>query len=212
MHHFNFSKFIPLFLFPLFFIFVGCSQKQPTVESPSLNIEKTRKEIVLNALKYLNTKKGRDCSGFVALVNFENGEPYYKTGELSKYFTNDYRSKAIYNVMKSDARIAKKKTPEIADLVFFSDTLKKTKRKRGSANITHIGIVTQIDKDGTVHFIHNIRGKNIIGVVNEKYPKIAKLENKNINTYLKQCEPKKPKQECLSPFFLSAYGEIEETF
>lgn len=210
MHRFNFSKFIPLFLFPLFFIFAGCSQKEPTVEAPTFNTEKMRKEIVSNALKYLNTKKGKDCSGFVALVNFENGEPYYKKGELSNYFTNNYRSKAIYNVMKSDARITKKETPQIADLVFFADTLEKSKRKKGAANITHIGIITQIDEDGTIHFIHNIRGKNIIGVVNEKYPSVAKLQNKNINTYLKRCEPTKPKQECLSPFFLSAYGDIEK--
>ena len=209
MHRFNFSKLITLIFLTLFFIFTGCSQKQSNIENKNENLEKIRKSIAVNALKYLNTKEGRDCSGLVALVNSENGEPYYKTRELSNYFTNDYRSKAIYNVMKSDVRISNKKAPEIADLVFFSDTLEKTKRNLGSTNITHIGIVTQIDKDGTVHFIHNIRGKNIIGVVNEKYPNIAKLENKNINTYLKRCEPKKPKQECLSSFFLTAYGDMK---
>ena len=209
MHRFNFSKLITLIFLTLLFIFTGCSQKQSNIENKNENLEKIRKSIAVNALKYLNTKEGRDCSGLVALVNSENGEPYYKTRELSNYFTNDYRSKAIYNVMKSDVRISNKKAPEIADLVFFSDTLEKTKRNLGSTNITHIGIVTQIDKDGTVHFIHNIRGKNIIGVVNDKYPNIAKLENKNINTYLKRCEPKKPKQECLSSFFLTAYGDMK---
>lgn len=209
MHRFNFSKLITLIFLTLFFIFTGCSQKQSNIENKNENLEKIRKSIAVNALKYLNTKEGRDCSGLIALVNSENGEPYYKTRELSNYFTNDYRSKAIYNVMKSNVRISNKKAPQIADLVFFSDTLEKTKRNLGSTNITHIGIVTQIDKDGTVHFIHNIRGKNIIGVVNEKYPNIAKLENKNINTYLKRCEPKKPKQECLSSFFLTAYGDMK---
>ena len=212
MYHLNISKIIILFIFPLIFIFTGCSQKQSNMETESLNIEKKRKAIVANALKYLNTKEGRDCSGLVALVNTENGEPYYKTKKLSNHFSNDYRSKAIYNVMKSDERIAKKQSPRIADLVFFSDTLEKTKRKVGAENITHIGIVTQVDRDGTVHFIHNIRGKNVIGVLNEKYPKIANKENKNINTYLKRCEPSRSKYECLSPYFLSAYGEIERRF
>ena len=212
MYHLNISKIIILFIFPLIFIFTGCSQKQSNMETESLSIEKKRKAIVANALKYLNTKEGRDCSGLVALVNTENGEPYYKTKKLSNHFSNDYRSKAIYNVMKSDERIAKKQSPKIADLVFFSDTLEKTKRKVGAENITHIGIVTQVDRDGTVHFIHNIRGKNVIGVLNEKYPKIAKKENKNINTYLKKCEPNRSKYECLSPYFLSAYGEIERRF
>lgn len=210
MHYFNVSKFITLFLFFFFFIFTGCSQKYSNIKNKNENIEKMRKSIVVNALKYLNTKEGIDCSGFVALVNSENGEPYYKKSQLNSYFTNDYRSKAIYNVMKSDMKIIKKEAPKIADLVFFSDTLEKTKRNFGSTNITHIGIVTQIDDDGTVHFIHHIRGKNIIGVVNKKYPNISKLRNKNINTYLKKCEPKKPKQECLSSFFFTAYGEIRK--
>ena len=212
MYHLNISKIIILFIFPLIFIFTGCFQKQSNMETESLSIEKKRKAIVANALKYLNTKEGRDCSGLVALVNTENGEPYYKTKKLNNHFSNDYRSKAIYNVMKSDERIAKKQSPKIADLVFFSDTLEKTKRKVGAENITHIGIVTQVDRDGTVHFIHNIRGKNVIGVLNEKYPKIANKENKNINTYLKRCEPSRSKHECLSPYFLSAYGEIERRF
>lgn len=210
MRHFIFSKLIYLFILPLFFIFTGCSQKQASFESNSMNIEeKIRKDIVFNALKYLNTKEGRDCSGFVALINSQNSEPYYKASDLSNHFTNDYRSKAMYNVMKSNEIIIKIKTPKIADLVFFSDTLEKTKRKAEASNITHVGIVTQIDKDGTVHFIHHIGGKNVMGAVNEKYPKTAMLKNKNINTYLKRCESKKPKQECLSAFFLTGYGEIQ---
>lgn len=210
MGNFNFSKFIILILTAFIFIFTGCSQKQPQQEIQTNNLEKIRKSIALNALKYLNTKEGTDCSGFVALVNSKNGEPYYKTKELNNYFTNEYRSKAIYNVMKSNVRIIKKDTPQIADLVFFSDTLEKTKRKAGSTNITHIGIITQVDDDGTVHFIHHSRGRNIMGAVNERYPHLAKYKNKNVNSYLKKCEPKKPKKECLSAFFLTAYGEIEK--
>ena len=81
----------------------------------------------------------------------------------------EYDKFAYVDAIKSYERIAKKESPKIADLVFFSDTLEKTKRKVGAENITHIGIVTQVDRDGTVHFIHNIRGKNVIGVLNEKY-------------------------------------------
>lgn len=213
MRYFIFSKFISLIFFSLIFLFTGCSQKQPSKEPRSVTIEENvRKGIVSNALKYLNTKEGRDCSGFVALVNSENSEPYYKMNELSKYYTNDYRSKAMYNVMNKNERIIKIKTPKIADLVFFSDTLEKTKRKAGSLNITHVGIVTQIDKDGTVHFIHHIGGKNVMGAVNEKHPKVAMLKNKSVNSYLKRCEPKKPKPECLSAFFLTGYGEIEKKY
>jgi len=218
MRHFIFLKVIPYFIFSLFFIFTGCSLKYPIVEAPEVEAvsvkieEEMRKTIVANALKYLNKKDGRDCSGFVSLINSKNGEPYYKISELSNFFTNDYRSKAIYNVVKAGARITKKEIPQIADLIFFSDTLEKTKRNVGTTNITHVGIVTKIDEDGTIHFIHHSRGKNIMGAMNEKYPEVAKLKDKNINTYMKKCDPKKPKQECLSPFFFTAYGGIEKNF
>lgn len=217
MRHFIFSKFISFSLFSLFLMFTGCSQKQPIAQTPVVDDsrakeEAMRKEIVTNALKYLNTRKGKDCSGFVSLVNSENGEPFYKTDELNNAFTNDYRSKAMFNIMKADSRIIEKDTPNVADLVFFSDTLQKTKRKVGSFNITHVGIVTQIDEDGTVHFIHHSRGKNVMGAVNKNYPELATLNDKNINTYMKRCDSRKPKQECLSPYFLSGYGEIKRSF
>ncbi|MDD2789141.1 MAG: hypothetical protein PHU40_00575 [Sulfurimonas sp.] len=224
MRKITFLQSLSLFLFPLFLMFSGCAQKQLVVEVPAVIVEPVkidpivdvegdmRKAIVANALTYLNTKDGRDCSGFVALINFEHGEPYYSTSELNQYFTNTNRSKAMYNAMKADERVMKKQRPKIADLVFFSDTLQKTKRKVGVANITHVGIVTSIDEDGTVNFIHHSRGKNVMGALNLKHPKAAELEDKQVNTYMKACDSSKPKQECLSAYFLSAYGEIQKPF
>ncbi|MDD2905314.1 MAG: NlpC/P60 family protein [Sulfurimonas sp.] len=224
MRRVTFLRFIPLVIFPLVLLFSGCAQKQPVIEAPAVIMEpikidpivdkegELRKTIVANALKYLNTKDGRDCSGFVAMVNLENGEPYYKARELEQYFTNTNRSKAIYNAMKAETRVAKNKPPKIGDLVFFSDTLQTTKRKVGAANITHVGIVTNIDEDETVHFIHHSRGKNVMGALNLQFPQAAQLEGKNINTYMKECDSRKRKQECLSPYFLSAYGAVENSF
>jgi hypothetical protein len=206
----------------LTFLFTGCTQKErvalpqeqkpqeQTIEIPTDTKEREemalRKSIVQSALKYINKSSGRDCSGFVELVNLENGEPYYKSGSLSQFYDNTNRSKAIFNIMKSNDKLLKEETPKIGDLVFFEDTIQKAKRKIGSFNITHVGIITQIDEDGTVHFIHNIQGKNRVDQLNTKFADAQILSGKNINSYLKRCDAKKPKEECLSSYFFSAFA------
>jgi len=203
-------------------VFTGCAQKQiiiidePKIQEEDKPLEKiepkidedtaVRKAVVASALKYLNKKDGHDCSGLVDLVNHENGEIYYKSDKLYKHFDNTNRSKAIFNIMKTDNKLVTTITPKIGDLVFFEDTLQKTKRKVGSLNITHVGIVTQIDGDGTVHFIHNIQGKNRIDQINMNFADSQILSGKNVNSYLKRCDARKPKEECLSSYFFSAFA------
>ena len=199
--------------------FTGCAQKEivvidepkiieiPPVEEPKEDEDLIiSKAIVESAIKYLNKNDGHDCSGFVDLVNSQSGEVFYKSDELYKYFDNTNRSKAIFNLMKTENKLVTTMLPKVGDLVFFEDTLQKTKRKSGSFNIPHVGIVTQVDSDGTVHFIHNIQGKNRIDQLNMKFADSQVLSGKNINSYLKRCPKNRQKQECFSSFFFSAYG------
>lgn len=207
--------------FVLLLLFLtGCSQKEVVVvhEPETIQEQKVeekpkededlavRRAIVQSALKYINKGNGKDCSGFVELVNLENGEPYYRSSDLSQFYDNTNRSKAIFNIMKTNKKLLSKDTPTIGDLVFFEDTIQKSKRKVGSFNITHVGIVTQVDDDGTIHFIHNIQGKNRVDQLNTKFADAQILSGKNINSYLKRCDAKKPKEECLSSYFFSAFG------
>lgn len=209
-------------LFLAIFLLSGCSQKEVVVlDAPQVKQEEKaeiepdtkaleeaalRSTIVQSALRYLHKSSGRDCSGFVELVNFQNEEPYYKSSELADYYDNANRSKAIFNIMKVKNRVFDKESPKVGDLVFFEDTLQKSKRKIGSLNITHVGIVTQVDSDGTIHFIHNIQGKNRIDQLNIKFAETQNLGTKNINSYLKRCNAKIPKEECLSSYFFSAFA------
>ncbi len=209
-------------LFLAIFLLSGCSQKEVVViDTPQIKQEekvdiepdtKTQQEAVLrsaivqSALQYLHKSNGRDCSGFVELVNFQNEEPYYKSKDLSNYYDNANRSKAIFNIMKAKNRVFDKESPNVGDLVFFEDTLQKSKRKIGSYNITHIGIVTQIDSDGTVHFIHNIQGKNRIDQLNMQFFDTPAISGKSVNSYLKRCNSTTPKQKCLSAYYFSAFA------
>lgn len=217
-------KYLFSFLFLALLLFSGCSQKevvivdvQPVeqevkvVEAPP--VAKVDKEVVLrsalveSALAHLDKKNGKDCSGFVELVNFQNDEPYYKSSHLSQYYDNANRSKAIFNIMRAQERVFDTDAPKIGDLVFFEDTLQKSKRKIGSFNITHVGIVTQIDDDGTIHFIHNIQGKNRIDQLNTQFSHAPVISGKSVNSYLKRCHSGTPKQKCLTAYYFSAFAK-----
>ncbi|MDQ1263919.1 MAG: hypothetical protein QG559_920 [Campylobacterota bacterium] len=185
------------------------SEAEPVVEETPQQVnqdEILRVALVQSALKYLNKKDGKDCSGFVHLINTQNNDFYYSSSDLSKFFTNEHRSKAIYNMMKKEYKLVQDETPKIADLVFFEDTFQKTKRNKGALNITHVGIITQIDDDGTIHFIHHSRGTNRIDQLNMKYAASQNISGKNVNSYLKQCDAKTPKQQCLSSYFFSSFA------
>lgn len=211
----------PFFLALLLLSFSGCTQKEVVLydkyqELPQQEVVKTeepkidyeliyREAIAQSAMQYKNKRDGGDCSGFVNMINIKNSEPYYTGVELSKFYTNTNRSKAMYNLMKSDNRIVAISDPKVGDLVFFEDTLAGTKRKVGALNITHVGIVTQIDSDDTVHFIHHMNGKNVIDQLNIKFPSKEVVSGKIVNSQLKRC-PKGSKAECLSSNLFSAFA------
>ena len=200
----------------------GCSHKevvivdvQPVEQEQKVEIQpdtKALQEAVLrstlveSALQHLDKKSGKDCSGFVELVNFQNDEPYYKSSHLSQHYDNTNRSKAIFNIMRAQERVFDKDAPKIGDLIFFEDTLQKSKRNIGSYNITHIGIVTQLDDDGTIHFIHNIQGKNRVDQLNMQFSQTPVVSGKSVNSYLKRCDSSTPKQKCLSAYYFSAFA------
>lgn len=169
-----------------------------------------REQIVRIAMSYLGKRDGRDCSGFVNLVNVKTGQPFYGEKELSESFDNARKSRAMYNLMRKKGDAFDNKLPRIGDLVFFEDTeRKKTKVKTKVAeNITHVGIVTKVDADKTVEFIHHSNGKNILDYMNFALPAQTKNGDKVVNTYMKRCKSKKGevKTECLNLAFFVAYG------
>lgn len=169
-----------------------------------------REQIVRSAMSYLGKRDGKDCSGFVNLVNIKNGHPFYGEKELSQSFDNARKSRAMYNLMGKKGDTFDNKLPRIGDLVFFEDTeRRKTKVKNKVAeNITHVGIVTRVDADKTVEFIHHSNGKNILDYMNFSLPAQTKNGDKVVNTYMKRCKSKKGevKTECLNLAFFVAYG------
>lgn len=171
-----------------------------------------REQIVRNAMSYWNKRDGGDCSGFVNLVNVKNGHPFYGEKELSQSFDNARKSRAMFNLMGKKGDTFENKLPRIGDLVFFEDTeRRKTKvNNKVAQNITHVGIVTRVDADKTVEFIHHSNGKNILDYMNFALPKQTKNGDKVVNTYMKRCKSNKGevKTECLNLAFFVAYGSF----
>jgi len=170
-----------------------------------------RNAIVKKALSYLGKRDGRDCSGYVTLVNNISGHPYFLDKELSDSFDNARKSRAMFNLMrKKGETFDEKRLPSLADLVFFEDTERRPSKSKNKVaeNITHVGIVTRIDADGTVEFIHHSNGKNIVDYMNFNYPKQTVKDGKKINTYMKRCKSQKGevRTDCLNIAFFVAYG------
>jgi len=203
-----------LSIFILLFIifFAGCSQKIPTVKptaAKTTNETILRDSVAKSALKYLNRSDGKDCSGFVSLINRENGEVYYSSDALNEFFDDHRRSLAIYNLLKERGRIYVDEDPKVADLIFFANTIKLKGKKESVENITHIGIVSDVHNDGTIEFIHHLGDKNVIGSVNLKQPDVIIEDGKMLNSFIKRCGSNTDKTKCLTSYHFSAFGRIK---
>ncbi|ATB69921.1 hypothetical protein SJPD1_1816 [Sulfurospirillum diekertiae] len=189
--------------------------------APDLSL---RESIVQNALMYLGKRDGGDCSGFVSLINYKTGDPFFQDKELSQSFDNARKSRAMFNLMSKKGNAFETTLPHMGDLVFFENTERKpavkTKGKgknkiaakqpavQVAENITHVGIVTKVETDGTVEFIHHSNGKNILDYMNFNYPMLTNKDGKVINTYMKRCPSQKgaAQPQCMNIAFFVAYG------
>ncbi|KFL35129.1 MULTISPECIES: hypothetical protein [unclassified Sulfurospirillum] len=185
-----------------------------------------REAIVHNAMMYLGKRDGGDCSGFVSLINYKTGTPFYQEKELSQSFDNARKSRAMFNLMSKKGNAYETRLPNLGDLVFFENTERKpavkTKAKakgkekvatkqpavQVAENITHVGIVTKVEPDGTVEFIHHSNGKNVLDYMNFNYPMLTNKDGKVINTYMKRCPSKQgaAQPQCMNIAFFVAYG------
>lgn len=209
--------------------FVGCATKTEIsadnhsdiydVENLNLEFESSKKDKEISTQiidtypynlvkildKHLNTKAGRDCSGFVSLINQMNGNIYFDENKLNLYYSNNRKSQAMYNLYKSNEKISMK-DPKVGDLIFFSNThSKKVKKILNPKKVTHVGIIRDIKEDGTIKFIHFASGKNTYGYMNLKDKNIHIKNNKIKNSYILRCS----NASCLTSNRFIGYGKLE---
>ena len=173
-------------------------------QSYQRDTEKREKNPNFNLKKYTNTRIGGDCSGLITAINKNNGSAIFDPKELNKYYSSGRKSQAMFDLYKDKNKIYFSQ-PQVGDLVFFNNTTKAT--KGGSKKlITHVGIVSKVNEDGSVEFLHNIRGKNVLGVMNLSLPNDHKIAGKQVNDYIiSKCKD----SSCLVSNRFSGYGRVK---
>ena len=166
--------------------------------------EKREKNPNFNLKKYTNTRIGGDCSGLITEINKNNGSAIFDPKGLNKYYSSGRKSQAMFDLYKDKNKISFSQ-PQVGDLVFFNNTTRAT--KGGSKKlITHVGIVSKVNEDGSVEFLHNIRGKNVLSVMNLSLPNDHKIAGKQINDYIiSKCKD----SSCLVSNRFSGYGRVK---
>ncbi|MDY4860323.1 MAG: CHAP domain-containing protein [Campylobacter sp.] len=173
-------------------------------QSYQRDTEKREKNPNFNLKKYTNTRIGGDCSGLITAINKNNGSAIFDPKELNKYYSSGRKSQAMFDLYKDKNKISFSQ-PQVGDLVFFNNTTRAT--KGGSKKlITHVGIVSKVNEDGSVEFLHNIRGKNVLGVMNLSLPNDHKIAGKQVNDYIiSKCND----SSCLVSNRFSGYGRVK---
>lgn len=173
-------------------------------QSYQRDTEKREKNPNFNLKKYTNTRIGGDCSGLITAINKNNGSAIFDPKELNKYYSSGRKSQAMFDLYKDKNKISFSQ-PQVGDLVFFNNTTRAT--KGGSKKlITHVGIVSKVNEDGSVKFLHNIRGKNVLSVMNLSLPNDHKIAGKQVNDYIiSKCND----SSCLVSNRFSGYGRVK---
>ena len=166
----------------------------------------TKETALLNLLQgYIGKRDGGDCSGFVTLVNKKLNRDFFDEKELDKFYTkHGLKSEAMFKLYESKNLIAFD-DPKVGDLVFFNNTTRSTKNNKKAKIITHVGIVSSVEKDGTVGFTHHARGKNAVDFMNLKNKNTRKKGNKEINSYVVSC--KNNNTSCLASNRFAGFGK-----
>ncbi len=166
----------------------------------------TKETALLNLLQgYIGKRDGGDCSGFVTLVNKKLNRDFFDEKELDKFYTkHGLKSEAMFKLYESKNLIAFD-DPKVGDLVFFNNTTRSTKNNKKAKIITHVGIVSSVEKDGTVGFTHHARGKNAVDFMNLKNKNTRKKGNKELNSYVVSC--KNNNTSCLASNRFAGFGK-----
>ena len=161
---------------------------------------------LLNLLQgYIGKRDGGDCSGFVTLVNKKLNRDFFDEKELDKFYTkHGLKSEAMFKLYESKNLISFN-DPKVGDLVFFNNTTRSTKNNKKAKIVTHVGIVSSVEKDGTVGFTHHARGKNAVDFMNLKNKNTRKKGNKELNSYVVSC--KNNNTSCLASNRFAGFGK-----
>lgn len=93
-----------------------------------------------------------DCTGFVEGVYAQAGVSLRGAG-----VAGDNGVTALYRYARDHGRVFTRGKPKPGDLVFFRETYDQNRDGRRNDGLTHVGLVDEVESDGTVVVIHRVR-------------------------------------------------------
>jgi cell wall-associated NlpC family hydrolase len=110
-----------------------------------------------------------DCTGLVEAVYAQAGISLRGTSK-----PGDNGVTVLYRHALNHGRVYNGGRPVPGDLVFFRDTYDQNRDGRRNDGLTHVGVVDQVDSDGTVTVIHRVNRGVVRYRMNLSKPKVAK--------------------------------------
>jgi len=86
----------------------------------------------------------------------------------------------IFDYIKENGKTHNSSSPKAGDIVFLDNTYDKDKDGEFNDKLTSIGIVTEVDKDGTIYFLYKTSKGVKLKVMNLKTPEQENIKNKNV--------------------------------
>lgn len=160
---------------------VAKPEKRRTQPVSNPSASKDAREMVLSTARGLvgktQVKVGSrsypsDCTGLVEAVYAQAGISM-KSGSKP----GDNGVTALYRYALNHGRVYNGGKPTPGDLVFFRETYDQNKDGRRNDGLTHVGIVDQVDADGTVTVIHRVKRGVVRYRMNLSQPKVGKDPN-----------------------------------
>jgi hypothetical protein len=148
-------------------------------------LERSAQLVGVSSLRRVDRSVNDDCVGFLQLAYKPTGidlvRDSYRDGEnaVSAIFRNAQRRGALH-----------RQTPRPGDIVFFRETYDRNRDGQRNDGMTHVGVVEQVDADGTITFIH--RGKRGIARsrMNLERPTTKRVGNAVVNDILRPAKGK----------------------
>ncbi len=166
-----------------------------------------------DSIVYVNGRKFKlDCIGTVAAIFFGAGIDILEgSGAVAK--AGDNGVTILYKLLKQKNAIYRTNYPKVGDVIFWDNTWDRNNDGRfGNDPLTHVGIVTKIDDDGTIHYVHeNYVYGVVVEYMNLYRPKDVRDENgKILNSalYMNSSETKKLGHPWLSGDLFREFGGV----
>lgn len=157
-----------------------------------------------------------DCIGTVAAIFYGAGIDIM--ADAGKFYApGDNGVAMFYKSLKNKNGVYKSKYPKPGDVIFWDNTWDRNSNGRfGDDPLTHVGLVTKVDNDGTIHYIHdNYVYGIVVETMNLYRPKDIRDENgKIINSalYMNSSETKKLSHPWLSGDLFREFGGVILSF